>query len=70
MDRTIVHRTKIMLPLGRMHKTPSGPFKAGAVLNLDHETMRRTRRAEEPLLGLAPRCVQYLRGEIWCVVTW
>lgn len=35
-----------------MHKTPSGPFKAGTALNLDHESMRRARRAEEPLLGL------------------
>lgn len=50
MDRTAVHRTKIMLPLGRMHKTPSGPFKAGTALNLDHE--EGPRRAEEPLLGL------------------
>lgn len=37
VDRTAVHRTKIMLPLGRMHKTPSRPFKAGTALNLDHE---------------------------------
>lgn len=56
MDRTAARRTKIMLPLGRMHKTPSGPFKAGTALNLDHETMRRAKQAEEPQLGKAPRC--------------
>lgn len=59
VDRTAVHRTKIMLPLGRMHKTPSRPFKAGTALNLDHE--KRAREAEEPQLGLALNCVQCLR---------
>lgn len=70
VSRTAAHRTKIMLPLCRMHKTPSGPFKAGAALNLDHETMRRARRAEEPLPGLALRCEQGLRrkcGTLWCI---
>lgn len=41
VDRTAVHRTKIMLPLGRMQKTPSRPFKAGTHLNLDHEKVAR-----------------------------
>lgn len=40
VDRTAVHRTKIMLPLGRMQKTPSRPFKAETHLNLDHEKGR------------------------------
>lgn len=52
-----------MLPLGRMHKTPSGPFKAGTALNLDRETGQpRGARLAWPSAATCQVCVCAIRG--------
>lgn len=45
-----------MLPLGRMLKTPSGPFKAGTALILDHETAQQRLLSRGSSARLALRC--------------